>query len=46
VDPGQTITHQEDWFLFDHVADVKTDDDVKRIILPLVHDCQAQLASG
>jgi hypothetical protein len=46
VQPGQTITHLEDWFLFEEVPAIKTDDDVDQAVLPLVRKCQAQITAS
>lgn len=43
VEPGQTIEHREDWFLFGDVPPVHNDEDVDRAVLPIVQKCQAQV---
>ncbi len=45
VEPGQTISHTEDWYLYGGVSPVKNDADVDQAILPLVRKCQGQQAS-
>jgi hypothetical protein len=42
--PGQTITHVEDWFIFSGIPPVNHDDDVDRVVLPLVNQCRSLLA--
>jgi hypothetical protein len=46
LEPGQTITHIEEWFLFGDVSAVTNDDEVDKFVLPLVRKCQTQLASA
>ena len=46
LQPGQTITHVEDWFLFSDIPAVKNDDEVDQSVLPLVRQCQSILASN
>jgi hypothetical protein len=45
LQPGQTVTLLEDWFLFGDVQAISNDDDVDQVVLPLVRKCQMQLAS-
>jgi hypothetical protein len=41
LEPGATVQHTEHWFLFDDVEPVATEDDVDRIILPLLRSASS-----
>jgi hypothetical protein len=45
LDPGQSVDHWEDWFLFDSVPIPANDADVDRNVLPKVQQARAMLAA-
>jgi hypothetical protein len=46
LQPGQSVEHREDWFLFDRVPAPQSDADVEAYILPLVQQAFKVVKSG
>ena len=46
IEPGQVITHVENWFLFGEIPPVKNDNDVDQAILPCILECRKQMAAA
>lgn len=38
LDPGESVEHEEDWFLFKNITEPKNDADVEKHILPVIQE--------
>ncbi len=46
LEPGRSVEHTEDWFLFDGVPAPKDDADIDRTILPKVEEARRAVSAG